>query len=93
MHGPEEWRSRPGLREEVGVHRIRPIGLLHTFPEGRLPPAAAAGRVGACDRLTSINADAPGFGTVNADVGHVVILRAPGSSPGTGARCRTVGHS
>jgi hypothetical protein len=92
MHGPEEWRSRPGLREEVGVHRIRPIGLLHTFLEVRAP-AAAADPSGVCGRLTSINVDAPGFGTVNADVGHVVILRAPGSSPGTGARCRTVGHS
>ena len=31
MHGPEEWRSRPGVRKNNGLHRIRPIGLLHIF--------------------------------------------------------------
>ena len=31
MHGPEEWRSQPGRRKAPRLHRIRPIGLLHTF--------------------------------------------------------------
>src|SRR6218665_2180497 len=31
MHGPEEWRSRPRLLRKVWMHRIRPIGPLHTF--------------------------------------------------------------
>jgi predicted acylesterase/phospholipase RssA len=31
MHGPEEWRSRPGVRKGNRLHRIRPIGLLHIF--------------------------------------------------------------
>lgn len=31
MRVPEEWRSRPALRKRRRTHRIRPIGLLHTF--------------------------------------------------------------
>ena len=31
MHGPEEWRSRLVLRKKGRLHRIRPIGSLHTF--------------------------------------------------------------
>jgi MFS transporter, DHA1 family, multidrug resistance protein len=31
MPGPEEWRSRPLLRKRQRLHRIRPIGSLHTF--------------------------------------------------------------
>jgi DHA1 family bicyclomycin/chloramphenicol resistance-like MFS transporter len=31
MHGPEEWRSRQGVRKSGLLHRIRPIGSLHTF--------------------------------------------------------------
>ena len=31
MHGPEEWRSRLALRKKGRLHRIRPIGSLHTF--------------------------------------------------------------
>ena len=31
MHGPEEWRSRSPGRKLRWMHRIRPIGLLHTL--------------------------------------------------------------
>lgn len=42
MRGPEEWRSRPSARKGARLHRIRPIGSLHTFfePPGPTRPGA-----------------------------------------------------
>ena len=50
MHGPEEWRSRRGARKGIAPHRIRPIGLLHTFLGWQHQRAAAPASAGRCRR-------------------------------------------